>query len=236
MVLLKNESKILTLSLERTETLAIIGSLADLKNTGDRGSSNVDQQNINTPLQGFKNQIGNKVKILYNNGKNINSAQKIAQNADAVVITVGYTYKDEGEYLETLLRGGGDRVNLSLKNKDIKLIKSISNVNQNCIVVMIGGSAIIMEEWKENVPAIIMAWYSGMEGGNALADIIFGKVNPSGKLPFSIPKDPAHLPLFDKEADEIEYGYYHGYSLLDKKNIQPAFPFGFGLSYSKFKY
>ena len=236
MVLLKNESKILPLSLERTETLAIIGSLADLKNTGDHGSSNVDQQNIITPLQGFKNQIGSQVKILYNNGKNLDSAQKIAQNADAVVITVGYTYKDEGEYFESFLRGGGDRINLSLKSKDIELIKSISNVNQNCIVVMIGGSAIIMEEWKEDVPAILMAWYSGMEGGNALADIIFGKVNPSGKLPFSIPSDPTHLPFFDADVDEIEYGYYHGYTLLDKKNIQPAFPFGFGLSYTDFKY
>ena len=236
MVLLKNEAQILPLSLERTETLAIIGSLADKKNTGDHGSSNVDQQNIITPLQGFKNQIGDKVKIIYNKGKNLDSAKRIAQNVDAVVITVGYTYKDEGEFLKILLRGGGDRINLSLKSKDIELINSISNVNQNCIVVMIGGSAIIMEEWKDKVPAILMAWYSGMEGGNALADIIFGKVNPSGKLPFSIPKDPAHLPFFEKDIDEIEYGYYHGYSLFDKKNIQPAFPFGFGLSYSEFKY
>ncbi len=236
MILLKNESNLLPLNLEGIKSLAIIGSLADLKNTGDHGSSNVDQANIITPLQGFRNQIGSKVKILYNNGKNLDNAQNIAQRSDAVVIIVGYTYKDEGEYIDSLLRGGGDRINLGLKRKEIKLIKSVSNVNQNCTVVLIGGSAIIMEEWKENVPAILMAWYSGMEGGNALADIIFGKVNPSGKLPFSIPKESAHLPFFDKNADEIEYGYYHGYSLLDKNNIEPAFPFGFGLSYTEFKY
>ncbi len=236
MVLLKNESNILPLKLEGTKTLAIIGNLADLKNTGDNGSSNVNQPNIVTPLQGFRNQIGDKVKILYNDGKNVDNAQKIAQSADAVVIIVGYTYKDEGEYFSLLLKGGGDRINLGLKSNEVKLIKSVSDVNQNCIVVLIGGSAIIMEEWKEDVPAILMAWYSGMEGGNALADIIFGRVNPCGKLPFSIPKDPVHLPFFDKDAEEIEYGYYHGYTLLEKQNIQPAFHFGFGLSYTEFKY
>ena len=81
-----------------------------------------------------------------------------------------------------------------------------------------------------------MAWYSGMEGGNALANIIFGKVNPSGKLPFTIPKDAAHLPHFEIDIDEIEYGYYHGYTLMEKENIEPAFPFGFGLSYTEFSY
>ena len=81
-----------------------------------------------------------------------------------------------------------------------------------------------------------MAWYSGTEGGTGLANILFGKVNPSGKLPFTIPKNPEHLPFFDKNADEIEYGYYHGYTLFDKKGYEPAFEFGFGLSYTTFEY
>jgi beta-glucosidase len=93
-----------------------------------------------------------------------------------------------------------------------------------------------MEEWKHKVPTILMAWYSGMEGGHALADILFGKVNPSGKLPFTIPKDPAHLPYFKIDIDEIEYGYYHGYTLMEKKSIEPSFPFGFGLSYTEYSY
>ncbi len=236
MVLLKNESNILPLKLEGTKKLAVIGNLADLKNTGDNGSSNVNQPNIVTPLRGFKNQIGDKVDILYNNGKNVGNAQKIAQDADTAVIVVGYTYKDEGENVELLLKGGGDRINLGLKTKDVELIQSVLNVNPRCIIVLIGGSAIIMEEWKGKAPAILVAWYSGMEGGNALADIIFGRVNPCGKLPFSIPKDPGHLPFFDKDAEEIKYGYYHGYTLLEKQNIQPAFHFGFGLSYTEFKY
>ncbi|MFX1522575.1 MAG: beta-glucosidase [Promethearchaeota archaeon] len=236
MVLLKNNSNFLPLNLKEINTLAVIGRLADFKNTGDRGSSNVNQENIVTPLKGFQNYAKDRIEIAYDKGKDLEKAQKLAQRADAVIITVGYTYKDEGEYPERVLRGGGDRTNLSLKSKDIDLIRTISKVNQNCVVVLIGGGAIIMEEWKDNVPAILMAWYSGMEGGNALANIIFGDVNPSGKLPFSIPENLDHLPFFDKDADEIEYGYYHGYTLLDRENIKPSFPFGYGMSYTKFKY
>jgi len=86
------------------------------------------------------------------------------------------------------------------------------------------------------VGGILMAWYSGMEGGTALARILFGEVNPSGKLPVTIPSDPLQLPPFDPNADSIEYGYYHGYTLADKKGYKPAFPFGYGLSYTAFKY
>jgi beta-glucosidase len=109
-------------------------------------------------------------------------------------------------------------------------------VNPTCIVILVGGSAIIMEEWKNMVPVILISWYCGMQGGNALANIVFGKVNPSGKLPFTIPKNTANLPFFDKNVDEIEYGYYHGYTKFDKEGLEPAFPFGFGLSYTQYKY
>ncbi|MHA1242764.1 MAG: glycoside hydrolase family 3 C-terminal domain-containing protein [Promethearchaeota archaeon] len=130
----------------------------------------------------------------------------------------------------------GDRTNLGLKEDDIKLIEAIAKVNEKCVVVLVGGSAILMEKWKEKVSSILMSWYSGMEGGHALANILFGKVNPSGKLPFTIPKDPTQLPYFEIDIDEIEYGYYHGYTLMEKENIEPAFPFGFGLSYTEYTY
>jgi len=94
----------------------------------------------------------------------------------------------------------------------------------------------MMEEWKDLVPSILMAWYSGMQGGHALADILLGNTNPSGKLPFTIPKDQNDLPFFDRNADEIEYGYYHGYTLMEKEKREPAFPFGYGLSYTKYQY
>ena len=236
MVLLKNQGKILPFNTNKMESLAVIGPLADKKNTGDHGSSNVRQKNIITPLQGIKNSIGEKTKVIYNDGTDIDVAQQISQSADSVVVVVGYTYKDEGEYIPRISRGLGDRTNLGLKEDDVKLINAVAKVNEKCVVVLVGGSAILMEEWKEKVPSIVMAWYSGMEGGNALADILFGKVNPSGKLPFTIPKDPAQLPYFDVHVDEIEYGYYHGYTLMEKEKIEPSFPFGFGLSYTEYSY
>jgi beta-glucosidase len=235
MVLLKNEGNLLPLNVQNIKTLAIIGRLADLKNTGDHGSSNVRQDNIVTPLHGFNNLIGESINVVYNKGKDLDTAKNIAMSADAVILIVGYTYKDEGEYIKEF-KIGGDRTNLGLRPKDVILIQKISKINTKSIVVLVGGSAIIMEEWRNSIPAILMAWYSGMEGGNALASIIFGNVNPSGKLPFTIPKDPTDLPYFDTEVEEIEYGYYHGYTLIEKENIEPAFPFGFGLSFTKFKY
>jgi len=129
---------------------------------------------------------------------------------------------------------GNDRESLRLHNAHVQLIKSVSEVNERCVVLLVGGSAIIMEEWKQSVPAILMTFYSGQEGGRAIARILFGEANPGGKLPFTIPKSPQDLPFFDPDADEIEYGFYHGYTLMDRDSVEPAFPFGFGLSYTAF--
>jgi len=236
MVLLKNQDKLLPFNTDEMDSLAVLGPLADKKNTGDHGSSHVRQKNIISPLQGIKNSVGNKINVIHNEGSDIDVAQQIAQSVDAVVLIVGYTSKDEGEYIPIISKGYGDRTDLDLKKNDIKLINAIAKVNKKCVVVLVGGSAILMEEWKEKVSSILMAWYSGMEGGHALANILFGRVNPSGKLPITIPKDPAHLPYFKIDIDEIEYGYYHGYTLMEKENIEPAFPFGFGLSYTEFSY
>jgi beta-glucosidase len=131
---------------------------------------------------------------------------------------------------------GGDRVPLSLIEADLAVVEAARAANPRTVVVLIGGSAITMEEWRERAPAILMAWYFGMEGGNALPRLLFGEVNPSGRLPISIPRDESQLPPFDEFADEAEYGYYHGYTLLDRKREEPAFAFGFGLSYTHFSY
>ena len=101
--------------------------------------------------------------------------------------------------------------------------------------MLIGGSAITLSEWDQDAASILYAYYPGMEGGNALANTLFGESNPGGKLPFTIPADAAHLPFFDKNADSIKYGYYHGYTLLEKENIEPAYAFGFGGSYTRFE-
>jgi beta-glucosidase len=235
-VLLKNSNNLLPLKMNSVKKLAIFGRLADLKNTGDHGSSNVHQDNIITPLQGIKRFVEDKVEIIYNEGKDLEEIKNLSQEVDATIVVVGYTFRDEGEFIRQFIRNVGDRKSLKLKEHDKNLILAASEHNSNVIVVIVGGSAVIMEEWIDNVKAILMAWYSGMEGGTALAEILFGRVNPSGKLPFTIPKNESDLPLFKTHIDEIEYGYYHGYTLIEKKGIIPRFPFGFGLSYTQYKY
>ena len=131
---------------------------------------------------------------------------------------------------------GGDRQNLSLKTEEIRLIEEVGALNPNTVVSLVCGSMIMIDDWADQVPAILYSWYSGMEGGTALARIFFGDVNPSGKLPFSIPRDVKHLPYFSSTDQEIDYDLYHGYTLLDKNGHEPNYPFGFGLSYTRFAY
>jgi beta-glucosidase len=129
---------------------------------------------------------------------------------------------------------GGDRKSLRLLPTDVALIEAVSAVNSRTIVVIVAAGAVIMEEWKEKVPAIIVGWYAGSEGGHALADVLLGRTSPSGHLPFSIPTSEDHLPFFDMNAKEITYDRWHGQHLLDKLGVYAAFPFGFGLSYTTF--
>jgi beta-glucosidase len=130
---------------------------------------------------------------------------------------------------------GGDRQSLSLKATEIRMIQELGTVNPNTVVVLVGGSMIMTSEWENAVPAILYSWYSGMEGGNALARVLFGEVSPSGKLPFTIPQHEKDLPYFSSTDLEMTYDLYHGYTLLDRNDINPAYPFGFGLSYTTFE-
>ena len=236
MVLLKNEKGALPLDLENIKKVAVIGRLADKANIGDKGSSQVKPPYVVTPLHGIRDKAGGSVEFTYDSGKRLERARRIAGEADAVVVVAGLTYKDEGEFLSKLTRMGGDREDLNLSGPQENLIKAVAEVTDRCIVVLEGGSAITMENWKEDVEAIFMAWYPGMEGGHAIADILFGDVNPSGKLPIAFPKSTEQLPFFDRKAKTIEYGFYHGYRLFDKEGLEPAFPFGFGLSYTEYEY
>jgi beta-glucosidase len=228
MVLLKNNGSALPLELEKIKAIAVIGGLADTQNIGDRGSSVVRPPYVITPLEGIKEKAGNSLNVIYNTGQNISSAKDAARGADAVIIVAGFTYLDEGE--------GNDREDLNLHEDDEDLIKALSEENDRCIVVLEGGGAITMEAWRDDVQAILMAWYPGMEGGRAIADVIFGDVNPSGKLPLTIPRSDEQLYDFDNKAKTVRYDYYHGYRYFDKEGFEPAFPFGFGLSYTEYKY
>lgn len=236
-VLLKNEKNALPLDREKIRTLAVIGGLADRANLGDLGSSRVRPPYAVTPLQGLRKKAGTQIRIVYHRGKNLSAATRAAREADAVIVVAGLSSRNEGEFLPLPgVKIGGDRMDLRLPKPQEELIAAAAGENPRCIVVLEGGSAIIMESWKERVAAILMAWYPGMEGGNALAEILFGDANPCGKLPIVFPASADQLPFFDNQAREIEYGYYHGYRLLDKKNQVAAFPFGFGLSYTRYKY
>jgi beta-glucosidase len=267
-VLLQNKGDLLPL--RDLKKIAVIGRLADTPNTGDGGSSNTRPAYVVTPLAGIQAALAGQAEVLYDDGRDLERAQTTARAADAVVLVVGYTHIDEGEFLDPdtmqnlaslfppptpeeasiaqgFMRGmagqpddafltGGDRDLLTLSHDDEALIRAVATVNPQTVVAMMGGSAIITEAWRERVPAILMLWYPGMEGGHALADILLGRVNPSGKLPFVIPQRAEDLPFFDKNATQIEYDLWHGYRKLERENHTPAFPFGFGLSYTSYSY
>jgi hypothetical protein len=125
---------------------------------------------------------------------------------------------------------GGDRSSLRLSAADESLISAAAAVNDNVIVVVVGGSAVVMP-WASTVRSVLMTWYSGVEGGSALVDVLTGGVEPAGRLPFAVPTDPAHLPHFDRDAAEITYDLFHGQWKLDLDGHAAQFPFGWGLGW-----
>ena len=247
-VLLKNQGNLLPLSKENPQTIALIGRFATESNTGDRGSSRVWPSEVVTPYQGIvnylkKNSHKHNQQLLLYEGDDPQEAAKIAAKADIVILFTGYDHLDEGENLTNLKaketgdhkKTGGDRSSLTLTANDEAMIHAVAKANPNTLVAILSGSAVIIESWKNEVPGILLLFYPGMEGGNALARILFGDVSPSGKLPFVMASDPAQLPPFDIRAKEHPMGDFHGYTLLDKNGQKPAFPFGFGLGYSTFE-
>ncbi|MGO3797094.1 MAG: beta-glucosidase [Pauljensenia sp.] len=240
--------------------LAVIGRLADMPNTGDNGSSSVEAPEVVTALAGLRAALPD-VEIVTVDADDPAEAARVAASADAAVVIVGYTAADEGEYVdmsqadEALLAlmppdpdpegntdvsvagadaigMGGDRVRLTLRPVDEEIILAVASANPRTIVSVISAGAVLMERWRKSVPAILMAWYSGMEGGNAVADVLIGRVDTSGRLPYAIPTSEDHLPDFDKDATKITYGRFHGQKLLDKLGVEAAFPLGYGLSYT----
>jgi beta-glucosidase len=141
-----------------------------------------------------------------------------------------------GGAMDTGMPLGGDRERLSLSPRDEALIQAVCSANPRTIVAVMAGSAVIMEAWANRAQAILMLWYPGQEGGHAFADVITGEVNPSGKLPCTFPARQEDLPFFDRSATKIAYDLWHGYRKLERDGAAPAFPFGFGLSYTTFSY
>lgn len=236
MVLLKNKDNILPFDREKTKKIVVLGALGDTENIGDHGSSMVHPYYTVTPLRGLMKKMPT-AEIIYDDGSDIEKARALAVQADAVIVAVGYIHSDEGEFIadrDDLPKRGGDRESMRLHKRDIDLLMGLEGINKNMVCTLIGSSAILIDEWENRMPAIILSFYSGMEGGNALANILFGDVCPSGKLPYTVAKSEEDYPFFDPDCTDIEYEYYHGYAKLDKERKAVFYPFGYGLSYTTF--
>ncbi len=249
-VLLKNDGDLLPLDPSKIHSIAVIGPSAAVARTGGGGSSLVTPKYSVVPLKGIQDRAGQRIQISYalgatmegeDDGKNRpeareqlrNEAVKAAAKAEAAIIVVGRSAKLESEDF--------DIKSLDLPAGQDELIAAIAKVNKHTVVVINAGGPVIMSKWIAQVPAIVDMWYGGQEGGNAIADILFGDADPSGKLPVSFVKEWTDSPAYGHYPGEnlqVNYaeGIYVGYRYFDKKKIEPLFPFGYGLSYTKFDY
>ena len=255
-VLLKNQHNILPLNAKKIKSIAVIGLNANRKQSMGGGSSQVRAFYEITPLEGLQSIAGNKVKINYAQGYEIKrnaianqslieEAVKAAKNSDVAIIVGGWTHgydynnwKDNAYDAEDV-----DKPNMDMPFGQNELIKAVVKANPKTIVVLMGGGPIDMTQWIDETASVIQNWYAGMEGGTALAKIIFGEVNPSGKLPMSFPKkledNPSYvLGEYPGDGNNVHYydDIYVGYRYYDTYKVEPQFAFGHGLSYSNFEY
>jgi beta-glucosidase len=253
-VLLKNSGNLLPLDPAKIHSVVVIGPSAAVARTGGGGSSLVTPKYSITPLKGIQDRAGERLQVSYALGVSMeaddpaddpaketpeareqlrNEAVNAAAKADAAVIVVGRSPELESE--------GFDIKSLDLPAGQDDLIEAVAKVNKNTVVVINAGGPVVMSRWIAQVPAILDLWYGGQEAGNAIADVLFGDANPSGKLPVSFVKQwkdsPAygHYPGENLQVDYAE-GVYVGYRYFDKHKIEPLFPFGYGLSYTQFDY
>jgi beta-glucosidase len=255
-VLLKNSNNLLPLKKESLRTIAVIGVNAERLQSMGGGSSQVKAFYEITPLMGIRKMVGPGVQVNYVPGYSntrgakadaaaIKAATDAAAAADLVVYvggtTHGYNYavwNDNAYDAEDV-----DKPDMDLPFGQDELINAVLAANPRTVVVLMGGGAVDMTRWVDRAPALIQAWYPGMEGGNALAGILFGSVNPSGKLPMTFPKKlvdvPAHkLGEYPGKDGIVNYNddIYVGYRYYDTWKVAPQFPFGHGLSYTTFRY
>lgn len=225
-VLLKNESNILPINFNEIKKIAIIGPNANLKTSLGGGSSQNFPPYEITPLEGLKERCKEKIEIVDS-----------LKEADVVILFIGLNHESGMDF------EGIDKKMFELPADHIELINKTIQENSKTIVVLISGSPVSMIQWIDKVPAVIEAWYGGLEAGRAIASVLFGDINPSGKLPLTFPKklsdSPAHVSSRTFPGNEKVYydeGIFVGYRHFDEKNLEPLFPFGFGLSYTTFKY
>lgn len=260
MVLLKNDNQTLPIDLEKTRRLLVVGENAIKMMTVGGGSSSLKVRHECSPLEGIMAAAGDKTEVVFERGyigdtggeyngvitgqdleekrseeQLIADAVKQAKSSDVILFIGGL---NKAPYQDT---ESCDRVDYALPYAQNRLIEALAETGKPLSVVLVSGNAVSMP-WVDKVPAILEAWYSGSEAGNALADLLFGKANPSGKLPFSFYRELSDCAAIAQNAypgdQDVEYkeGIFVGYRHLDKENIEPLFPFGHGLSYTTFSY
>ena len=262
-VLLKNENNILPLQIDGIKSIAVIGDNATKKNALGGFGAGVKTKREVTPLEGLKNRLPESITINYARGYSerysktyetqfgdvtVNKPETIdelepellkealaaAKKSDAVIIFAGSNRDYESE--------ASDRKDLELPFAQEELIQKVLAINPNTIVVMIAGAPFDIKTVSDNSATLLWSWFNGSEGGNALADVILGDVNPSGKLPWTMPvkleDSPAHATNSFPGDETITYeeGILVGYRWFDTKNIAPLYPFGYGLSYTSFEF
>ncbi|WP_282035740.1 beta-xylosidase [Saccharicrinis aurantiacus] len=237
-IMLKNDNDLLPLDLSKIKSLAVIGPNAHEKKPKKGtykllgGYSGLPPYYVSV-LDGLKKKVGNKVQINYAKGCDIDSFSKdgfagavsAAKKSDAVVLVVGSSHKTCGE--------GGDRSDLDLYGVQKELVEAIHKTGKPVIVVLINGRPLSINYIAENIPSVLETWYGGMRAGDAVANVIFGDVNPGGKLTMSFPRSVGQVPVTYLERPDFIGSGKGKYRYSDKS---PLFPFGYGLSYTTFEY
>ena len=241
-VLLKNQTQLLPLS-KTTKKVAIIGPFA--KATVDNhGFWSIafpdDNQRIITQFDGIKAQLDKNSELLYAKGCNVNDkdtsmfaeAVETAKKADVVIMTLGEGHAMSGE--------AKSRSNIHFSGVQEDLLKEIAKTGKPIVLLINAGRPLVFDWASENIPTIVYTWWLGTEAGNSIADVIFGKVNPGGKLPMTFPRTEGQIPIYYNHyntgrpaKNNTDRNYVSAYIDLDN---DPAYPFGFGLSYTTFKY
>ena len=240
-VLLKNDNDILPLNTRRSPKVAVIGGMAKSPHFEGGGSSDVTPTEVANPYDELEKSLGRKAKLSYSQGyihddstsnDLLRKAQAEARKADVAVVFAGTPNGSESE--------GSDRSTIDLPDGQNELINAVAKVQPNVVVVLMNGSAVTMP-WKDHVKGIVEAWLGGQAVGGAIADVLSGKVNPSGKLSETFPKrlkDVSSYLTFPGRDGHALYGerFFTGYRYFDEKGIQPLYPFGYGLSYTTFAF
>ena len=249
-VLLKNDNHILPLQSDQLKSIAVIGPNADQVQFGDYTWSRDNKDGV-TLLDAIKEQCGNRIQINYakgcdlvtDNRLNMQEAIHAAQRSDVCIVVIGSASASLArDYSNATCGEGFDLSDLTLTGIQEELVKSIHATGKPTIVVLLSGKPFAMPWIKENIPGILVQWYPGEQGGHALSDVLFGKVNPSGKLNFSFPQSVGHLPCHYNYLP-TDKGFYRSPGVPNKpgkdyvfSSPKPLWAFGQGLSYTEFEY